>query len=371
MDNVSIPEVINAAGKLTALGGSAQVMQVASAQADAASRNLDLTAYRQAAAAYIADLTGADAACVTTGAAAGLAISVAAVLTGTDPARIRSLPQVSGPNAVALQAGHAVNFGADITQMIRLGGGMPQLVGSTNAVSSALLDATLEGGDFAAYVHVISHHCVQENMTPFTDAITLCRTHGVPVIVDAAAEEDLNRYVDAGADLVTYSGGKAIAGPTSGFIVGRGDLIAGCEAQYEGIARTMKVGKEQIAGLLAALALYTSRDEAAVNAKLDDTNARLLAGLADLDPLKAELRQDEAGRELWRVALSGSFDARALVSHLAAGDLTCGIPPIRTRNHSLDQGLVLLDPRELKAEHIDLIVRAIRQFFDRANTSNA
>ena len=85
MKEIPIPQVINAAGKLTALGGSAQSDTVASALADAARTHLDLAAYRAAAGARIAELTGAEAACVTSGAAAGVAISVAALLTGTDP----------------------------------------------------------------------------------------------------------------------------------------------------------------------------------------------------------------------------------------------------------------------------------------------
>lgn len=368
MHTVPIPQVINAAGKLTALGGSAQTEAVATAQANAASLHLDLDAYRRAAGAYVAQLTGAEAACITSGAAAGIAISVAAVLTGTDPARIRALPQVTGTNQVALQAGHAVNFGAEVVQMIRMAGGAPIVVGSANAVPPELLAATLAGSEFAAYLHVLSHHCVQENMTSLNEALAICQRQNVPVIVDAAAEEDLTTYVASGADLVTYSGGKAIAGPTSGFIAGNKELVAACEAQFQGIARTMKVGKEQIAGLMTALDAYDTRDEGAVANRLAGLNSRLMEGLRGIDDLSVSLRQDEAGRHFARVALSGSFEARKLANHLAAGDPAAGIPPIRTRNHFLDQGLVLVDPRELIEAHVDEIVRAVRAFFTASAT---
>ncbi|MBJ38867.1 MAG: SelA-like pyridoxal phosphate-dependent enzyme [Gammaproteobacteria bacterium] len=363
MKEIPIPKVINAAGKLTALGGSAQSDTVASALADAARTHLDLAAYRAAAGARIAELTGAEAACVTSGAAAGIAISVASLLTGTDPLRVRAVPAQDGDRGIVLQAGHAVDFGAEIVQMIRLGGGNPVIAGSANSVSAALLDATLATPGIRGYLHVISHHCVQENMTLLPDAIERCRRRGVPVIVDAAAEEDLRAYIDAGADLVTYSGGKAIAGPTSGFIAGKTAYIDACEMQFQGIARTMKVGKEQIAGLLAALDAYVTRDEAQVATHLDAINARLLDGLADIPQLSATTRGDEAGRHFSRVVLAGEFDVRKLVGFLAAGDAGAGIPPIRTRNHFLDQGVALIDPRELRDEHVDLIVQRVRSFF--------
>ena len=358
-----IPHVINAAGKLTALGGSAQSDGVADAQGVAARTHLDLAAYRKAAGARIAELTGAEAACVTTGAAAGIAISVAALLTGTNPARVRAVPRLDGDKGIVLQAGHAVDFGAEIVQMIRLGGGDPIVAGSVNAVPANLLEATLDAPGVKGYLHVISHHCVQENMTLLPEALRLCTVRGVPAIVDAAAEEDLVAYLDEGADLVTYSGGKAIAGPTSGFIAGRADLIQACELQFQGIARTMKVGKEQIAGLLAALEAYVTRDSQRESARLDGINRGIQEGLANISELSVTIRPDEAGRHFSRVALSGAFEVRELVRHLAAGAPDSGVPPIRTRNHFLDQGILLIDPRELRDEHVELITARVRAFF--------
>ncbi|HKI74616.1 MAG TPA: hypothetical protein VJ998_08230, partial [Pseudomonadales bacterium] len=104
--------VINAAGKLTALGGSAQSEAVAAAQASAARQHVDLARLREAASQKIAAYTGAEAACITSGAAAGIVISVAAVLTGTSIEKVSRLPQVDADNRILLQAGHAVNFGA-------------------------------------------------------------------------------------------------------------------------------------------------------------------------------------------------------------------------------------------------------------------
>jgi len=352
--------VINAAGKLTALGGSAQSAAVAAAQAEAARHHVDLAELRRHAGESIAALTGAEAACVTTGAAAGIAIAVAALATGGAPSLVRMLPATAKPCPILLQAGHAVNFGASVEQMIRIGGGTPVIVGDANSVPEALLAEMVVRSGPAGLLYVQSHHSVQDNMVSLPACVRLCREAGVPVIVDAAAEEDLTRYVAAGADLVIYSGGKAFGGPTAGFICGRANLVQACEAQGTGIARTMKVGKESIAGLLAALTEYTTRDEAARDRTLRARNTRICDALAATDVYALRLVPDEAGRAFERVAVAphaARFDIRDLVRFLVSGE-----PSVRTRNHHLDQGYTLIDPRELQDTDCDVIVARLLAF---------
>jgi len=354
---LGVPTVINAAGKMTALGGSAQAAQVASAQAAAAAAHVDLDVLRRAAGARVAALCGAEAGCITTGAAAGLCISVAAVLTGTDRARIANLPDVAdGPRQVLLQRGHDVNFGTTVTQMIRLGGGLPVVAGQAGKV--VIEDVRdLIGPDTACLLFVQSHHSAQDHRLSLATMVALARDAGRPLIVDAAAESDLRRYIAAGADLVCYSGGKAIGGPTSGFIVGRRERIEACELQGFGIARPMKVGKEQIMGLIAALDLYPPGE--LWRSVLDD----LFDALSGLPALRVTRVADRAGRDIERVgveAKDGCFEPVELVRFLSAGT-----PGIRTRNHQLGEGLVLFDPRELLPAHVPVIRQRIATFVAR------
>ena len=345
-ERAGLAPVINAAGKLSSLGGTAQARAVADAQAAAAMAHVDLADLRRAAGERIARVTGAEAACVTSGAASGIAIAVAAVLTGTDLGRVRRVPNLDGPRDILLQRGHDVDFGAEVTQMIRLGGGRPVVFGSLERVTEADLAAALSP-DTAAIVYVQSHHCVQEGRL----ALSTLLDRDVPVLVDAAAESDLRVWIDAGADVVTYSGGKAIGGPTCGFVAGNQTLIEACEAQQRGIARAMKVGKEQIMGLLAAL------DRAVVEGHADEVLEGLRAGLAACADVTVV--PDGAGRPIRRVALQlPPARLRALVQFLHDGD-----PSIRTRNHELDKGRVQFDPRELRPEHVPIIVGRVRQFF--------
>lgn len=357
------PGVINAAGKLTALGGSAQSAAVAAAQADAAGSHVDLAQLRVRAGQLIAEHCAAEAASVTSGAAAGVAISVAACITGTDLARVERLPDSDGwTNAVALQAGHWVSAGgAPVEQMIRVGGGRPLMFGTPEAVTDADLESILTQ-PLAALCYVCSHHTIREGRLSLERCIASCHEQEVPVIVDAAAEDDLRYFTGLGADLVTYSGGKAPGGPTAGFVVGRRELIAACELQNRGIARPMKAGKEQIAGLLVALDEYANVDAAAEEDRRARVNAIIEAAVAGAPGVHVWRHADEAGRRIERVAISAAddaFDVNRLIRFLESAE-----PSVRTRNTHLHEGMVLFDPRELTEAQASRVGRLLESFFD-------
>lgn len=358
LEELGVTPVINAAGKLTALGGSALDEAAIAAMAEGARAHVDLTALRRAAGAEIARLAGAEAGTVTAGASASLVMAVAGCIAGTDGAAIARLPESDGlPSRVPIQPGHLVDFGAPIAQMIRLGGGRPVPVGAVNSVRPRDLEAAIEAGGVACAMFVVSHHCVQVNGLPLDGWLQICHAGGVPVVVDAAAEEDLRRYLDAGADLVAYSGGKAVCGPTSGILLGRADLVAAAEAQLAGVARPMKVGKEAILGLVAALRLYRCRDGAAEQQRQAEILAAIRAHAGDLPGIELRAVPDEAGRPIVRLGLAMAPEqARALAAALAAGT-----PSIRTRGHHLAEGLVLVDPRALTLAEAKLIGRRLAE----------
>ncbi len=360
--------VINAAGKMTALGGTAQSETIARAQAEAARSHVDIESLRRRAGELVATHTGAEAASITPGAAAGIAIAVAACITGSQLDLVLRVPDTEGlRRRVLLQAGHDINFGASVRQMIQLGGGRPEIIGWTNGVPKALLDDALaRHDDIVALLFVQSHHSVQERMIPLADCIVAAHRSNVPVIVDAAAEEDLLRYIALGADLVTYSGGKAIGGPTVGFVAGKQAFIEACELQQRGIARAMKAGKEQIVGLMAALEEYAARDAGINRARHHALVDEMMTQLNGIDGLLAGIESDAAGRDIERLALrlSNHGDIRPLVEYLASGS-----PSIRSRNHHLDEGVALIDPRELDAAQAEVIAQRVRAFFESVRVS--
>ena len=361
---LGVRRVINAAGRMTMLGGSALAPEVAEAMAEAGRSYVRLADLHERAGALIARYTGAEAGCVTTGAAAGIVQMVAACVAGSDPAAVELLPEVAHQKRdVLVQIGHMVSFGAPVGQMIRLAGGRAVPVGWANGVRPDHLASAI-GPNTAAFLYVQSHHTVHHGMLPLESCLRICHEKSVPVLVDAAAEEDLRLYVRMGVDAVAYSGGKALGGPTSGFVAGRKQIVDGCRAQERGIARPMKVGKEAIVGLLVALERYAARDEAAARAELARQQrlvARIADGLRGLPGLRVETVQDEAGRAIVRTALHVDPAIGRTAADLARF-LTEGETPIYLRAHHAPEGFVAVDPRPIDEADADLIVARVRAF---------
>ena len=365
-EGLDIPKVINAGGMLTNLGGARLEDEVAAAMAEAGGHHVEIERLFDKAGELIARLTKAEAGTVTTGAAAGIALSVAACVAGDDPRRIAQLP---GPcdfdkREIVLQAGHWISFGAPVEQMVRVGGGIPIMAGVVNGVSLRDLEATMTERT-AAVLYVQSHHTVHGGMLSLEECVSAAHKHDVPVIVDAAAEEDLEWYIGVRADLVTYSGGKAFGGPTSGLIAGREDLVRAVRANNRGIGRTMKVGKEQIAGLLTALRIYVDRDESIARDREERINAALMASFQSLPHSRVFTESDSAGREITRVHLrldeaTLGFTAAELMEELRGGQ-----PPVYPRPHLASLGVVMFDPRPLKESEVAQVISAVHSAYAR------
>ncbi|MBV7335073.1 SelA-like pyridoxal phosphate-dependent enzyme [Chloroflexi bacterium TSY] len=358
LDELRVRRVINASGRMTNLGVNTLNDSVLEAMALAGRNYVDIDQLQRAVGREVASLIGAEDAMITTGAAAGVALMVAACIAGNDLTRIQALPDPNDrPNDVLIQAGHQISFGAQITQLIRLAGGQPQPVGSVSSVSEAHLTGAI-GPNVAAFLFVQSHHAVQKGMLSLSHCIQLCQEHGVPVLVDAAAEEDLIHFVTSGVDLVTFSGGKAIGGPTSGIVAGQPDLVEACRAQNAGIGRPMKVGKEALLGLWTAVMDYMQRNvqvEQKRNAAIVD---ELLIGFGHF--AKTQRLRDEAGRGIERAAIVlDPKEAAELVAFLRNGT-----PPIYPRGHLLNLGIVAFDPRPLAEQDVERIVARVRDYFD-------
>lgn len=364
-EHLGVRRVINASGRMTHLGGSTITPEVAAAMTGAGQAYVDIEELHDVVAAHLAEALGAEAAMVTTGAAAGIAIMVAACVAGTDLSRIHALPDPGdAPNEIIIQAGHQVDFGAPVRQMIALAGGRPRAIGSVNGVRPDHLIGAI-GSTTAAFLFVQSHHCVQKGMLSLQQCIQICRERGVPVLLDAAAEDDLRACVTSGADVITFSGGKAIGGPTSGIIVGSAQLMEACRMQRLGIARPMKVGKEVMVGLWKAVSQYMERDVLAERERQRQIVDRLLTGFGACKGAVVKRLADEAGRGIERAALELEPSlATSLVRFLRDGD-----PAIYPRAHLLNLGIVAFDPRPLTEEDAAVIVERVHRFFNEQRNS--
>ena len=266
-EEIGVKRIINAGGRITKLGASTISDTVAKAAADAAQHYVSIDELMMRAGEIISSYTGAEDSCPTSCASAGICLSVAGVITKGIKKLVEQLPDSEGlANEIILQKGHVIGFGAPMTTMIRLAGGVPVEVGQATKTTREDIEENISDRT-AALMYVKSHHCVQKGMLGIEEVADIAHAHGLPLIVDAAAEEDLRRYINIGADLVIYSGAKAIEATTSGFVTGKRELIDYVRKQYNGIGRPMKVGKEMIVGLVKALEEYDRRDQEAIAEK--------------------------------------------------------------------------------------------------------
>ena len=357
-----LKEVINVSGTMTALGSSSVPPEVIEAMADVLPRFVDMVHLQQQACRVIRRVIGAEAGCVTSCAAAGIAISVAACMTGADLAKVEQLPDTTGlKNEVIIQKGHVVWFGASVPQMVRLTGAKVVEIGDATRAGTYQLEGAINENTAAA-LYVVSHHTVQYGLISLEEFCRVAHAHGIPVIVDAASESNMSSFVERGADLVCFSGHKFLAGPTSGIIAGRKDLVEACLFhQYHGIGRAMKVGKEGIVGVMAALERWERLDHKAVQAEQEQIVDKFVEGLKDVPGLAVTVEPDPTGNPIRRVKVQVDPEVVGLTAFEISAELAAGDPPIMVRDHeAIDLGFFFLGPCNVNEKQAEMVISAVR-----------
>jgi len=355
-----LKQVINASGRMTALGVSTPSGEVVEAVAYAMGQYFEMKDLVDKTGDYIAKLLQVEAATIVACAAAGIAQSVAAVIVKDDPRLLFDLhaAPVNGPTEIVLPKGHNVNFGAPVGTMVALGGGKVVEAGWGNECSPAQLDAAV-GPKTAAILYIKSHHALQKSVLSVSEAVAVAQRHRVPLIVDAAAEEDLRCYYEMGADLVIYSGGKAIEGPTaSGLVIGRKQYVEWVKLQSKGIGRAMKVGKEGILGLAAAIESYLTRSKETGN----EMAARLQPFIADLGRIEgvaARIVWDSAGRDIARGEISFDENKLGRTTPSIVAALKDDDTAIYFREYRANEGKLEVDVRSVSSEQLKTISQNI------------
>lgn len=286
-EELGVKPIINLWGTATRLGGALMDPEVVDAMAAASTESVKMDELQAAASRIISVITGAEAGYVTCGAASGLTLGTAACIAGLDITRMERLPDTSGmPNEVLMARDQRNGW----DHAIRAAGAKIVDVGINESFTGGL--RPVEAWEFEA---AINERTAAIALVPYTwdpkkekfmvEVISVAQKHNIPVIMDAAAAvpplENLRRFIDMGANLVAYSGGKAIRGPqNTGILCGRRDLIASAALQHldmagfshmwfppsslipkeellgqprQGIGRSQKVSKEALVGLLVRL----------------------------------------------------------------------------------------------------------------------
>ena len=351
--------IINVSGTMTALGASIVVPEAVQMAEGILSEFVEINELHRRASTTIAQATGAEAGCITASCSAGITIAVAGCMTGADLARIEQLPDAAGmKDEVLIQAGHMVYYGAPIEQALRLTGAKVVPVGQSTFARPYHLAGKINERTSAA-VFVISHHAVQYGQIDLAEFCAICRERGVPVIVDAASEYDLKGFLAKGADIVCYSAHKFLGGPTAGIVAGRKDLVRAAFLQNNGIGRGMKVGKESIAGTIAALEAWGKRDHKAVRARETGYLKLWMDRLAKVPGLRPSIVPDPTDNPLDRLKLEVNAAESGTTAWALAAALARADPPVIVRDHEVEHGHFYLDPCNLHPGEAEVVANQI------------
>ena len=392
-DELGVRTVINAAGPLTRLGGNRVAADVLAAMAEAAASNVRIEELQDRAGAVLAEATGAEAGYVVAGAAAGLTLAAAACVVGLDPAKMDRLPDTEGMrNEIVVQRGHRNAY----DHALRAAG--------VKLVEVGYLGYPGAGGTYAWQVEAGISERTAAIACPVLDTpgtlalpqmVEIARRYNLPVIVDASASlpprSNLRRFIAGGADLVAFSGGKAIGGPqASGILVGRADLIRSVALQHQdqdvraetwsrrgwladgsirgiphhGIGRAMKVGREEIAGLIVALRRYLAGDDAADAERWQTYLDVIAAHIHDVSGLALSRRQrpDHPVPQLW-------VDLDPAVTGLTAYDvlnaLLEGEPAVALAESRAEHDTLIVNPMVLSDDDAEVVGRRLREILRR------
>ncbi|MBY3580316.1 aminotransferase class V-fold PLP-dependent enzyme [Rhizobium bangladeshense] len=368
--SLGLRPVINVSGTMTSLGASIVVPEAIAAMTAILPHFVEINDLQRKASSVIARVTGGDAGFVTASCSAGISLTVAGAITGDNLLAIERLPDaVPEKNEVLVQMGHVVSYGAPVDQAIRLAGGKVVLVGQATSthrfhMERAITDKT------AAAVYVISHHVVDYGLLNLKEFVEIAHARGVPVIVDAASEYDLRIFLEQGADIALYSGHKFLGGPTSGIVAGSKELVRHAFLQNMGIGRGMKVGKESIFGVMAALEAWESRDHAGIRER-ETSYLNLWKKTLDGRPgVTALIEPDPTNNPLDRLRLIVDPEEAHITAWDLADALARGSPPIIVRDHEVEHRYFYLDPCNLHPGQEVIVANRLAEELDKARASN-
>jgi D-glucosaminate-6-phosphate ammonia-lyase len=319
---------INAAGTYTTLTASLMQPEVMAAINYASKHFVQLNELQDAAGKRIAELLGAEGAMVSSGAAGALLAGTAACVTGKDQSKVSRLPDTTGmKNEVIMQKSH--RYGYD--HAVRAAGVKIVEVETREELERAVNERTA--------MMMFFNDADPRGQVKLEEFVALGKKHKVPTFNDAAADvppvENLTKYIKAGFDLVTFSGGKNIRGPQSaGLLFGRKDLIEAARMNVspnsDSIGRGCKVNKEEILGMMVALETYMKRDHAA-DMKEGERRVKLIAeAVKSLPSVQTDIQMPPIANHLPHLHIKWDFSKISIADvrkKLREGDPSIEVTP--------------------------------------------
>jgi D-glucosaminate-6-phosphate ammonia-lyase len=354
--SLGVKPVINGVGVVTVLGGSIMPPEVIRAMEEASRYFIPLPELEKKVGGRIAELLQAPAAMVTCGAASAIAVGTAACLSQGDPAKLRSLPGREGIRyEVIQQKSHRSGY----EHQMELCGAKIVPVETRKEMEAAINERT--GMMF------FLNKAEPNGQIKSDDFIKIGKERGVPTLNDAASDatpkENLWKYTKQGFDLVIFSGGKALQGPqSSGLLLGRKDLIDAAlpaMSPFGGIGRGMKVGKEELCGLLAAVERYLKVDHEAEMRELEVRVKSIRGALKGVSGIQTDRHVPVIANEVPHVTVEWDETARGLTAQQVTEKLLTGDPPIHVQRPG--KGQLLISVWMMRGDEHEIVGRRLRE----------
>ncbi|MCD9025141.1 aminotransferase class V-fold PLP-dependent enzyme [Cohnella silvisoli] len=355
--------IINGLGTVTAIGGSKMHPEVLSAMNEAAGAFVDMGIFHARAGDRIAELLGGEAACITSGAAAGLAIAAAACMTRGDIGKTLQLPDTTGmPNEILLLKCHRILY----DQALLLSGAKLREIGVTSSAKLEQIEAAISEKT-AMFFYAAEAERMRGSIA-LPEIVQVLTKYSIPIVVDAAAElppkSNVTKYLEQGADLVIFSGGKELRGPqSSGIILGSKQLIEYCKANNYpnySIGRSMKLDKETIAGITKAVELFVAKDYIKIMERWERMVSQMITAFSHISgttvrrgfPVEPGVQPVEIPRVYMK---SVNVSAKYLQDQLKS--LT---PSIYVDVQGEE---IVINPQCLEDDEVSIVIEAIRNLF--------
>ena len=324
--DLSVRPTINGRGTVTVLGGSIMPPEVVAAMVEAAKYHVHLPELQKKAGAKIAEMIGVPAAMISCGAASAMTCGTAACLHRGDTKKAQQLPDVTGINNIIIsQRAHRCGYEAQMW----LTGARTVWIETREELEKAIV------AENPAMMFFLNKDDANGQIKR-TEWVEVAKKHNIPTLNDAAADvppvDRLKGYVDEGFDLVVFSGGKGLIGPqASGLLLGRADLIEAAWMSISprgGIGRGMKVGKEEIMGLVAAVERYVRIDHDAERRELDRRAAHIIDKVKGLDGIETDIHIPPIANRIPHAVIKWDEAARGKTAGQVIKEMVEGEPSI-------------------------------------------
>jgi D-glucosaminate-6-phosphate ammonia-lyase len=359
LKELGVRPIINGAGVYTFSTASLMRPEVVDAIRSMSTKFVRLDELHDAVGQRIAKMLGTQAAMVPSGAAAGLTLGTAAVLTGEDPDRIRRIPDLTGMKTeVIVQKSHRFPY----DHMVRNCGVKLIEIETREELERAINSKTA--------MLLFLNKASKIGKVGMEEFIAIGKKHNLPTMNDCAADvppvENLLAPIRMGFDMVVVSGGKAIRGPQSaGILAGRADLIRAARKNTspnsDTIGRSCKVNKEEIVGMMVALESFLKEDYASIYRGWERSAESMKNAVSKLPGVQAEIFVPEIANQCPHVRIRWdssrySIEAPALLQKLRDGEPSIELVPAPVVAGTLEVASWMLQPGET-----DIISRRIRE----------